>query len=126
MDKRSGRWYSVKLTVYNSQDTNSFLRENYIYVDKATGLIRHNQEEIKCYPNPFSESIIIQLPMGNNKKENILEIYDISGKIVKTINTIENTITWNGKNNGGQKCEPGIYFLKLKDNNLTKKVLLTD
>ncbi len=119
-------WYSVNLTVYDEFDTNSFLRENYIYIDKTTGISKNKKFDIECYPNPFSEHITIQLPMYNRYKINVLEIYDISGKIIKTINTIENAITWNGKSNSGQKCNRGIYFLKLKNNSFIKKILLTN
>jgi photosystem II stability/assembly factor-like uncharacterized protein len=60
-----------------------------------------------------------------------LKIYDISGRLVKTlVNELKqsghHTITWSGTDNSGQMVASGIYFCKLKFGNKflqTKKLL---
>ncbi|OQX80672.1 MAG: hypothetical protein B6D61_01760 [Bacteroidetes bacterium 4484_249] len=54
-------WYSVNLTVYDSFDTNSFLRENYIYVYELTNAkesIKYKEPVFSCSPNPFSDKLL--------------------------------------------------------------------
>lgn len=118
-------WNSVNLTIYNGYDTNSFLRENYIYVDKETGVLNFNQAKINCYPNPFSDFIAITFPQESTTKSYNLEIYDISGTRVRTIITDKNEIIWNGKNENGKKCKSGIYIFNLNDISSIKNILLT-
>ncbi len=74
--------------------------------------------EISCFPNPFRESTNINFktktPLYNPK----LEIYNIKGQRIKSIelqksNTRENTILWDGTDNNHRKVSAGIYFLKM-------------
>ena len=119
-------WYSVNLTVFDGNDTNSFLKENYIYVDKATGILNNNTYEISCFPNPFSDCINIIIPQGYQKNINKITIYNNSGQIIRTIKTNENNIVWDGKNSLYSQCPPGIYFLKINDHKTSNKILLTN
>ncbi|MCD4698499.1 MAG: T9SS type A sorting domain-containing protein [Bacteroidales bacterium] len=118
-------WYSVNLTVFDGNDTNSFLRENYVYVDKATGISNNNTFEISCFPNPFSDYINIIIPQVYQNRINKLIIYNNSGEIIRMINTNENKIIWDGKNSSNNNCPPGIYFLKINDHKTSNKILLT-
>lgn len=119
-------WYSVNLTIYNEFDTNSFIREDYIYVDKATGIVNNKRPEIKCYPNPFSSYITFEL--SESKKEKRIFIYNISGTKIRTLIVSDRTnkISWDGKNSHGIKCNPGVYFVKINDNSFYNKLLLTN
>jgi flagellar hook assembly protein FlgD len=70
----------------------------------------------KCYPNPFTEEITIEIhnPKRNNVK---VEIYNLTGQLIKNL-TIEKTdkhveIIWNATNYLGQKITPGVYFCKI-------------
>ncbi len=69
------------------------------------------------YPNPFNPTTNIKYDLA--KRVNVsLVIYDINGRIVKTlVNSEQNAgyynITWNATNNGGKTVATGIYFLKL-------------
>lgn len=119
-------WHSVKLTIYDDLDTNSFLRENYIYVDKVNGMRdSKNSAEFSCYPNPFSEKVNFSFTNDNPFENNGIVIYDLNGKIVNQISTLRNQAIWDGKNINGKKCKPGIYIAKLKDQKTSKKILLT-
>lgn len=119
-------WHSVKLTIYDDLDTNSFLRENYIYVDKVNGMKDSKAStEFTCYPNPFSEKVNFSFTNDNPFENNEIVLYDLNGKIVNQISTLRNQAIWDGKNMYGEKCKPGIYLVKLKEQRASKKILLT-
>ena len=119
-------WYSVNLTVFNDYDTNTFLRENYIYVDKATYILNRKKVNITYYPNPFSDYVNILIPTEYQNQINKLTIYNISGEIIKTINTNKNNIIWDSKSTHGSNCPPGIYFIKFNNHKFANKVLISN
>ena len=119
-------WYSVNLSVFYGNDTNYFLRENYIYVYKITDIqenITIPNKQISCYPNPFSNQITITFPQINKSETNEVIVYNYVGKIIKRIKSNNEKIIWNGTNNSGNKCLPGIYYIKV--NSSIHKVILT-
>jgi flagellar hook assembly protein FlgD len=84
---------------------------------------------IKNYPNPFNPStnIIFSIPSESAYNEISLEIYDISGKLVKNLmkeKLQQGTyiITWNGKDNSGKQAATGIYIANLCSGSLNKSV----
>jgi Tol biopolymer transport system component len=83
------------------------------------------------YPNPFSTTTTIQYKLKNQSNISV-KIYNILGQLVKEFNVgIQLTglhgITWDGKNNFGQKVASGVYFYQLQTNNetLVKKMVFT-
>lgn len=121
-------WYSVNLTIYDGIDTNSFVKENYVHVYKITE-IKENvgivNKQISCYPNPFSKQITITYPQSNKSETNELIVYNNAGKIIKKIKSNSKKIIWDGSNNSGNKCLPGIYYITLNKSKYSSKVLLT-
>ncbi len=116
-------YYSVKLTVVGPDSSNTFIRENYIHViDTSTNIVSNDGElsEVLLYPNPFSKYLIIKI---NNNYQNQVEIYSSIGELIKIISSKTKTISWDGKNIEGQKCLPGIYYLKIDES--VHKVILT-
>ncbi len=70
---------------------------------------------VEVYPNPFSEFTTISVRGTLPGSEQMIEITNIKGQIVKQI-LISNQSrehTWNGKNNEGAEIQPGIYFCNL-------------
>jgi hypothetical protein len=71
-----------------------------------------------CYPDPFNKSTIINYSI--QKAGNVsLRIFDISGRIVRTlVNEYQNPgvyqVKWNGKGNNNQRVASGIYFYRLE------------
>ena len=83
-------------------------------------------------PNPFINSTEISfiLPAGENAEEISLKIFDLSGRLIKTL--VEKayipgyyTTSWDGKDNNGKNVANGIYFYQLEAGNLkaTNKLL---
>jgi len=82
-------------------------------------------------PNPFSENTVIsyQLPVASKVS---LSIYDISGRLVKTLVSRHSspgyyTAIWNGRDNSDRTMAAGIYFVKLitPEFKATRKIVLT-
>ncbi len=99
--------YTVKLTASNSSASDMITKVNYITV--TVGLKENKlRNSIKIFPNPFTDEtfILIENP---NVKIKIVEVFDISGKKLKTIeNPITNKIIIH---RNGMKS--GLYFIKL-------------
>ncbi|MCD4698500.1 MAG: T9SS type A sorting domain-containing protein, partial [Bacteroidales bacterium] len=70
--------------------------------------------------------INILIPPEYQNQINKLTIYNNSGEIIRSLNTNENNVIWDGKSTLGKKCPVGIYFLKLNNQKYTNKVLLTN
>jgi hypothetical protein len=79
------------------------------------------QIALHAEPDPFSlsrdrETIIsFTVPAGDNLN---LRIYDLEGRIVKTIfdnfPTLDGQVSWDGRSDGGRELAPGIYILYLE------------
>jgi hypothetical protein len=70
------------------------------------------------YPNPFNPTTVIRfsLPKEDHVK---LEVYDITGSLVKTIlneavRVGNKEVTWDGTNYAGAKVASGMYFYRLQ------------
>ncbi len=84
-----------------------------------------------CFPNPFSltrSGLISGITIKFDLKVNCnvsLDLYNVKGQKVKTLlyesfNSGTHSVTWNGKDNFGNKVATGIYFYKLVADNETK------
>jgi len=115
-------YYSVALTVVGQDSSNTFIKENYIYViDTITSVITNNySNKIKLFPNPFTTYLTIQLEKNTHGS---ICIYNTSGELERKLIINTDIIIWDGTNNTGQKCLPGIYYIKI--NKSVYKVLLT-
>jgi len=101
--------------------------------DKETEIINTDQLLTKLFsakPNPFRTQTSIRYSLAAKEKV-ILEIFDASGRIVKTLVNREiqpgiYNIYWDGTNNRNQKLSAGVFFYKLQTDNYkaTKKILL--
>jgi len=82
--------------------------------------------KLVAYPNPFQKTTTIKMSIpveyanrmtGNNNA--CLDIYNIKGQKVKMISvditsSFEQVTVWDGRDNNGNNCATGLYFLNLK------------
>jgi len=73
------------------------------------------------YPNPFKTQTAIRYSLPTESKV-LLRIYNISGRLVKTLINQHQTsniysVTWDGKDNLGKTVSSGIYFYRLETDN---------
>jgi hypothetical protein len=68
-------------------------------------------------PNPFTGETVLKFSVP--RKMNVkMSIYDISGRLVKTVadgdvDAGEHTVTWDGKDSFRRDVSPGIYFVRM-------------
>ncbi|GEM_PF-3349630 len=84
-------------------------------------------------PNPFNNRILIPFQLKTTSEIQI-DIYDIRGRLIKTLFSGKKTVgvhrlSWDGKTNSGQEAASGLYFVVLKLNNTnlnmyTRKIVL--
>jgi len=78
--------------------------------------------QIVATPNPFvlNTEIIVKFPDGFESEKLKIEIFDIQGKLVKTLtynydNRGSFTFDWNGNDNTGKKLPSGAYLLVISN-----------
>jgi hypothetical protein len=94
----------------------------YDYPSVSPGIILNNS------PNPFRDktSISFQIKDCTEEKEVILLIYDVTGRLIKTLPKhisgaqLTSHITWNGTDNNGQRVSAGVYLYELKTNTVSR------
>lgn len=83
------------------------------------------------FPNPFGPSTTIGFRLPE-RSDVLLRIYDAAGRLVRTLMNAAaapgaHTVTWDGRNDGGEAVESGVYFYRFEVDNLveTRKMILT-
>lgn len=94
--------YAVDVTIGSCTE-----RSECIQVD-TLGLEEFSENEIKVYPNPVISDLNIELLSTEN--DAAITLYDLSGKLILTSNTTENSATLNLK-----EMPQGIYFLTIEN-----------
>jgi len=84
-----------------------------------SGNLSHQQEYLhQNVPNPFSEQTCIRFFIPCDSRVS-LTIFDLSGKLVKTLTSKkltagDHSVTWDGRCNDGTSVPAGLYTCKLK------------
>lgn len=74
---------------------------------------------LKIYPNPFNNTTTISFDAPSTSGGAVeLKIYDIGGRLVKTLCVSEDSwgyqeVTWDGRSDRGQQVGSGVYFCVL-------------
>ncbi|MEA2104748.1 MAG: T9SS type A sorting domain-containing protein [Candidatus Cloacimonadota bacterium] len=134
-----------KLSFFNQNNSNYFISCQLEGVSIYSYTIENSINEegfnsntsTKQFPNPFTTSTTISFttktPIAENQQ---IEIFNIKGQKVKTLEATENGITeygirkysatWDGKNEQGKRVAQGVYFYKVEtgEKTVVKKMLL--
>jgi len=99
--------------------------------------IQKENHKIFAYPNPFSSSTTISFHISNEQNQQneqiIIEIYNIKGQKIKTLEILQidkssnQQIVWDGTDENKKPVSSGIYFYKLKSSvyeSPTRKMIL--
>jgi len=76
------------------------------YFVEETGLENHLENDVVLYPNPAKEYVDIRVDGDVNVK--MMEVYDVYGKLVNTVNVIENPTRINVSG-----LANGVYFVRV-------------
>lgn len=114
--------FSINLTSINGCD--SIIQVDASIISGLENLDIKN--EISVYPNPFRQNFNLEY-LGDWDDVELIRIYDVKGKVVKTIINDMYDIRNNKIDINAQSFLPGIYFLNLtiKNQNVLIKILKT-
>ena len=75
-------------------------------------------------PNPFRESTTIHFAVPPNGQASV-EVYDTQGRMIASLTDAmggmsPGTVVWDGRDGGGERISPGIYFIKLTAGSRTR------
>ena len=111
--------HTIKIKAWDTYNNSSEATLNFMVVSDS-GLVLEN---VLNYPNPFVN--YTEFWFNHNKPNEPLEvqvqIFTISGKIIKTINqtvqttgTLSRNLKWNGLDDFGNRLGKGVYIYKLR------------
>ncbi|WP_088323593.1 type IX secretion system sortase PorU [Polaribacter tangerinus] len=111
--------HTLKIKAWDTYNNSSETTLNFVVVSDAI----LNLENVLNYPNPFVN--YTEFWFHHNKPNELLEvqvqIFTIAGKLVKTIHqqvqtngNLSRNISWNGRDDFGNKIAKGVYIYKLR------------
>jgi hypothetical protein len=122
MSKLEPGRHTVLVKVWDVNNNSSSVETSFIVQEKQTPFLSN----VYNYPNPFTTST--EFMFEHNQSCSTLDvqvqIFTISGKLIKTINESLNTfgfrtqgITWDGRDDFGDQLGKGVYIYHLKVKN---------
>ncbi len=114
--------HTLKLKVWDVHNNSSEAEIEFIVAESDEFAI----ERVLNYPNPFTTntSFFFEHNQSCDFLNVLIQVYTVSGKLVKSINTVSNTdgfrneaIKWDGKDDYGDKLATGVYVYKLSVRN---------
>lgn len=120
--------HTLKLKAWDTYNNSSEATLNFVVVSDAI----LNLENVLNYPNPFVN--YTEFWFNHNKPNEPLEVqvqvFTVSGKLVKTINqsvqttgNLSRSIVWNGLDDFGNKIGKGVYVYKLSVKSTTSNLI---
>ena len=96
--------------------------DNIVGIDDNVILIK--QQNLKCYPNPFNPSTVIQFSLPDNIKNPVIEIFNTKGQLIEKLPVLNNqlSVEWYD-----DKIASGLYLYRINSENYiseTKKMTL--
>jgi len=77
----------------------------------------------KIIPNPFNSTTQIMVAGDIHTGQNI-NIYNMDGRLIRTIPLTNKSIIWDGADENGQKVGTGTYFVRIDSEISSQKVIL--
>jgi hypothetical protein len=114
--------HSVELTVWDVHNNSSKSLIEFIVAENEELAI----ERVLNYPNPFTTNTEFFFEHNQSAEflNVLIEVFTVTGKLVKTINTVSNTdgfrnepIPWNGLDDYGDRLATGTYVYKVSVKN---------
>jgi hypothetical protein len=108
-------------------DMGAYEYNEFVEIDNDFDL-KEDEIRIRAFPNPFSEDVNIVATIPSQLK-GIAGIYSLGGILLRewSLDSVENTLQWNGCTTAGNPVSPGIYLLMIGlDNgiNSSKKIVI--
>ena len=65
------------------------------------------------FPNPFRSRTLIRVPESPEGKPGRIDIFDISGRLIRSLAAEDNAVIWDGRDVSGTLVPAGAYFYRL-------------
>ena len=110
--------HTLTLKAWDVNNNSSQASIKFVVQEEETPALSH----VLNYPNPFTTStnFFFEHNQVNTGLETQIQIFTVSGKLVKTINKLVNTqgfrtdgIPWDGKDDFGDQLAKGVYIYRL-------------
>ncbi|MBT8234284.1 MAG: type IX secretion system sortase PorU, partial [Saprospiraceae bacterium] len=110
--------HTLTLKAWDILNNSSEKLSEFLVVQNEEGFINN----VYNYPNPFSTqtNFTFEHDLGNSNLDIVINIFTVSGKLVKTIQTqrfasgsLINDVPWNANDDFESKLAKGIYFYKI-------------
>jgi hypothetical protein len=121
---KSGKEYSIQPEIVNGPA--NFVKHETVFLSFEKYSVTSVNDEIidgkpglKCYPNPFSDEISIEIYLPE-KSGLTAEIISQDGRLVRQLagniqmSAGNHIFKWNGKNSNGGTVASGLYYLKIR------------
>ena len=111
-------WHSLKLKVWDVYNNSSQAYTEFVVAESSEMAL----EYLMSYPNPFKDWTIFSFEHNQSQDpmDVKIEIFSISGQLVKTITDIYNSggykyksLKWDGSDEGGERLNQGIYVYRV-------------
>jgi len=114
--------HNIQIKVWDVHNNSSEQEIDFVVAENEEFAIRR----VLNYPNPFTTNT--EFFFEHNQSASFLnvliQVYSVSGKLVKTINTVSNTdgfrnepIEWDGRDDFGDRLATGVYVYKISVRN---------
>ena len=119
--------HTLELKVWDVNNNSGIAKLEFVVQDKEVPVLNH----VYNYPNPFTTrtSFMFEHNQSCNQLEVQVQIYTISGRLVKTIHQQVQTlgfrsegIEWDGKDDFGDQLAKGVYVYRLKVKNMDGQI----
>ncbi|MEE9555385.1 MAG: T9SS type A sorting domain-containing protein, partial [candidate division Zixibacteria bacterium] len=93
--------------------------------ENETPFIPTDQIILSAYPNPFNAQVRLSIS-GVSATGYRIEIYDITGRLVRRFADVNSDIVWDGRGTDGESVSSGIYFARVSDDSgISSSIKLT-
>ena len=119
--------HTLELKVWDVNNNSGIAKIDFIVQEKEVPILDH----VYNYPNPFTTrtSFMFEHNQSCNQLDVQVQVYTISGRLVKTIQQQVQTqgfrsegIEWDGKDDFGDQLAKGVYVYRLKVKNLDGQI----
>lgn len=105
--RSSGKTDIVGIYAQKISTTTSIQEDEVLPTEPGMVLLNH--------PNPFKHDTAISLSIKPTEYTNPeVKIYNVRGQLVRSLQAAQQSVTWDGRNNGGQLVASGIYFYRFE------------
>jgi hypothetical protein len=107
-------------TIVGGLDTPYKMTVNATNICTISAVSELNAPKLKIYPNPFND--LVSIEVLEDLESGLIEVTDMSGKLVRQLEVKESKATWNGLDQSGTEMTTGMYVFSITLNDAVYQV----